>query len=119
MLINGSLYTGYDTLTNVSRDVGGNLFVSKTEENCLASYFPSSTAVVFCENKGMLSFVVTLSDSFKNETRGLMGTWNDDTDDDFTLPNGTVLPPSLTAKQIHFDFGVKCKSCSKISYRFL
>jgi len=65
----------------------------------------------------MLSFVVTLGDDYKNNTKGLLGTWNDNPDDDFTLPDGTVLPPSSTPKAIHFDFGVKCKYfCSNWAY---
>jgi len=38
----------------------------------------------------------------------LLGTWNDDPDDDFTLPDGTVLPSSSSLRDIHFKFGVKC-----------
>ena len=57
----------------------------------------------------MLSFVVALSEDYRNSTRGLLGTWNDDPNDDFTLPDGTVLSPSLTSRKIHFDFGVKCE----------
>ena len=57
----------------------------------------------------MLSFVVTPGDDYKNTTKGLLGTWNDNADDDFTLPDGTVLAPSLTSREIHFRFGLKCK----------
>ena len=57
----------------------------------------------------MLSFVVTPADDYKNNTKGLMGTWNDDPEDDFLLPDGTVIPPSSTSRGIHFEFGVKCE----------
>ena len=57
----------------------------------------------------MLSFVVTPAEDYKNATKGLLGTWNDNPDDDFTLPDGTVLSSSSTPKEIHFGFGVKCK----------
>ena len=60
----------------------------------------------------MLSFVVTPAELYKNTTKGLLGTWNDDPGDDFTLPDGTVLPSSSTLRQIHFGFGVKCKQIS-------
>ena len=109
ILIDQVNYEDYDKLTNQSVEVGRNLSVSKSEENCLQVSFPSTMSVNFCEKKEMLSFVVTPADDYKNTTKGLLGTWNDDPDDDFTLPNGTVLPSSSSLKEIHFKFGVKCK----------
>ena len=109
ILIDQAIYNGYNKLTNQSVEVGRNLSVSKPEENCLQVSFPSTMSVKFCEKKEMMSFVVTPAEDYKNTTKGLLGTWNDDPDDDFTLPDGTVLPPSSTLKEIHFGFGVKCK----------
>ena len=40
----------------------------------------------------MMSFIVTPGDDYKNATKGLLGTWNDNPNDDFTLPDGTELP---------------------------
>ena len=109
ILIDKLMYSGYNNLTNRSVEVPGNLSFSKPEENCLEVSFPSTTSVQFCEKKEMLSFVVTPGDDYKNNTKGLLGTWNDNPDDDFTLPDGTVLPPSSTSREIHYGFGVKCK----------
>ena len=117
ILIDGKNYSGYDKLTNQSVQVGSNLSISKPEKSCLQVSFPSTMSVKFCEKKEMLSFVVTPADDYKNKTKGLLGTWNDDPDDDFTLPNGTVLPSSLSLKEIHFKFGVKCKHI-RFSYLF-
>ena len=108
ILIDKAIYDGYNKLTNQSVEVGRNLSVSKPEKGCLQVSFPSTMSVKFCEKKEMLSFVVTPADDYKNTTRGLLGTWNDDPDDDFTLPDGTVLPSSSTLREIHFGFGVKC-----------
>ena len=109
ILIDQTTYSGYNNLTNQSVEVGGNLSVSKPQENCLDVSFPSTTSVQFCEKKEMLSFVVTLGDDYKNTTKGLLGTWNDNPDDDYTLPDGTVLSSSSTLKEIHYGFGVKCE----------
>lgn len=109
MLINGTLYPGINNLTNISRNVGGNLQAKKNEDNCVQVIFPSGSGVDFCVSKGMMSFVVALDTQYYNKTKGLLGTFNENKDDDFTLPNGTVLSPSITAKQIHYDFGLKCK----------
>ena len=108
ILIDQKNYEDYDKLTNRSVEVGRNLAVSKSEENCLQVSFPSAMSVNFCEKKEMLSFVVTPAGVYKNATKGLLGTWNDDPGDDFTLPDGTVLPSSSTLREIHFGFGVKC-----------
>ena len=109
ILIEETIYPNYANLTNQTIDVGGNLSFSKPEANCVEVYFPSTTSVQFCEKREMLSFVVTLSEDYRNSTRGLLGTWNDYPNDDFTLPDGTVLSPSSTSREIHFDFGVKCE----------
>lgn len=109
MLIDGTLYTDLNTLTNVSKDIGGNLRALTRTANCVEVSFQSGTGVEFCESQEMMSFVVTLSEDYFNKSKGLLGTYNDDPDDDFTLPNGTVLSPSMTARQIHYDFGLNCK----------
>ena len=109
ILIDSIFYDGYNKLTNRSIDIGGNLSASIPEENCLQVSFPSTTSVNFCEKKEMLSFVVTLGEDFKTTTKGLLGTWNDNPDDDFTSPDGTVFPSSSSLREIHFEFGVKCK----------
>ena len=108
-MINQTAFSGYNNLTNQSLEVGRNLSISKPEENCLEVSFPSTTSVKFCEKKEMLSFVVSLGDDYKNTTKGLLGTWNDNPDDDYTLPDGKVLSSSSTLKEIHYGFGVKCE----------
>ena len=107
-MIDSETYQGYDSLTNKSKGIGGNLSASIPEKNCLQVSFPSTTSVNFCVKKEMMSFVVSLSEDFKNTTKGLLGTWNDDPSDDFTMPNGTVLQSS-SLNEIHYSFGVKCK----------
>ena len=105
----GTLYSNFSSLTNQSIETAGNLLISKSDDDCLEVSFPSTTSVTFCVKKEMLSFVVSPGDDYKNSTKGLLGTWNDNTSDDFTLPDGTVLSLSSTAREIHFGFGVKCE----------
>ena len=109
ILFGGTPYFNFSSLTNQSIETAGNLSISKSEGNCLEVSFPSTTSVIFCARKEMLSFVVSPGDDYKNSTKGLLGTWNDNMTDDFMLPNGTVLSPSSTAREIHFGFGVKCE----------
>ena len=109
ILFGGTLYSNFSSLTNQSIETAGNLSISKSDDDCLEVSFPSTTSVIFCARKAMLSFVVSPGDDYKNRTKGLLGTWNDNTSDDFTLPDGTVLSPSSTDREIHFGFGVKCE----------
>ncbi|XP_068725626.1 mucin-like protein [Montipora capricornis] len=107
ILLEGEIYNDYNNLTNQSVSVGGNITFSKPEENCLEVSFPSASNVKFCEKKQSMLFVVSPAIDYKNATKGLLGTWNDNPDDDFALPDGSVLQPSSTARAIHFEFGVK------------
>lgn len=107
MYVNGSLYNDLNTLNNVSRIIGENLRASKKSAYCVQVVFKTGTGVEFCESKEMIHFVVSLSQDYFNKTKGLFGTYNRDLSDDFTLPNGTVLSPSISSRQIHYDFGLK------------
>ena len=109
MYINGTLYDKLDSLTNISEEIGGNLRAAKKNPDCVEVTFKSGSGVEFCEAKGMMSFVVTLSNEFFNNTKGLLGTYNNKPDDDFTLPDGTVLGSNINSSTIHYDFGLKCE----------
>lgn len=56
-----------------------------------------------------LGISVDMPETFKNETKGLLGNYNGVDSDDFILPNGTVLPSNMTDKQKFEDFGSHCK----------
>ena len=75
----------------------------------MTATFPSGISVTFSEVKGMMVIVFAAPESYKNKTKGLLGVWNDDPSDDFTLPGGSVLPTSSNQSTIHYDFGLKCK----------
>ncbi|XP_078352119.1 mucin-like protein [Oculina patagonica] len=106
LYIDGTLYAGYNDLTSDSKDIGGNLTAARKTDKCVEVGFQSGSRVEFCEDKGLMTFVVTLDDIYFDKTKGLLGTFNDNPDDDFTLPNGTVLSSSLSSSQIHYDFGL-------------
>jgi hypothetical protein len=106
-LVNGSVFD-YKNITNGSKEIGS-VSISREESNGLTALFPSGISVTFSEVKGMMTIVFGAPESIKNETRGLLGVWNDDPDDDFTLPDGSVLPASSNDSVIHYQFGLKCK----------
>ena len=110
MLIDGQLYNDYDSLTNSSVFVNGSLALSRPQGNSFLVTFPSGISVTVTELQGSHTIVCAAPTSFKGNTKGLLGTWNDDTLDDFLRPDGTMLPSNATGRQIHFDFGLHCKS---------
>ncbi|XP_059169376.1 mucin-like protein [Physella acuta] len=62
--------------------------------------------VSFTVNVGIknLELEMQVVKTLKNKTKGLLGNFNGKTNDEFTLPNGTILPPNLTESQIFYNF---------------
>ncbi|XP_053395504.1 uncharacterized protein LOC123523715 isoform X3 [Mercenaria mercenaria] len=87
-------------------------FRYKSEENNLAIIRRNDTLVVFFPNTGislnisvgvqMLSISATVPKIFKNKTKGLLGNFDGDPDNDFFTPNGSVLPSNLDEKEIFY-----------------
>lgn len=48
-------------------------------------------------------------DAFRNQTRGLLGNWNGDPDDDFLRPDGAILSTNASMEDIHYMFGEECQ----------
>ena len=59
-------------------------------------------------NNFLIIQIASLPASYQNNTRGLLGVWNGDPDDDLQRPDGTVLPPNSTLQEIHELFGELC-----------
>ena len=57
----------------------------------------------------MLSVVVTLPSAAQGQIEGLLGDMDGDANNDFRLPNGTVLSSDLSDSEIYYDFGLACK----------
>ena len=55
-----------------------------------------------------LAISVAMHTDYLRMTRGLLGNFDGDKENDFILPNGTILNSSLTDEEIYRDFGVKC-----------
>jgi len=77
--------------------------------------FPSGISVTISEVKESLSIVLALPAAFKNSTKGLLGTWNDNPDDDFLRPDGVTLPSNANGREIHFNFGLHWQVLSNTS----
>lgn len=55
-----------------------------------------------------LQFLMALPRVYETKTTGLLGTWNDDEDDDFQAPDGTIWDTDSSMADIH-DFGQLCR----------
>jgi hypothetical protein len=60
-------------------------------------------------NDSLLTIVVAFLPSYENSSLGLVGKWNGNMEDDFTLPNGTVLPIDMSESEIFYKFGEECE----------
>lgn len=43
------------------------------------------------------------------KTKGLLGFWNDNTNEEYLLPNGDFFSTASTMSQVHHSFGQQCK----------
>lgn len=116
MFVDGVVFQNYSTLTNISITLDGSVSVSRPENNSFLVAFPSGISVTITEVQGSLSIVFAAPTNFKGQTKGLLGTWNDNVVDDFLRPDNTTLPSNSTGRQIHFDFGLKCKFYSPLFF---
>lgn len=55
----------------------------------------------------MLSLDTVVPESFKNQTSGLLGNYDDDPENDFIKPTREVLPGNLNETQV-FYYGQTC-----------
>ena len=86
--------------------------VYETDNNTFGATFTNGAYLQAQEQNGFISLItVGLPKSFYNRTRGLMGIFNGDMDDDMTPRGGTdPLPLDSTLQTIHESFGITCKS---------
>ena len=87
-----------------------NLVLAEGSNDKVVVHFSASRiSVSFQEFKGILSILFSAPTTFKGRTKGLLGTWNDNPSDDFTLPDGIVVPSDASPEEVHYKFGLKCK----------
>ncbi|XP_077868996.1 sushi domain-containing protein 2-like [Saccoglossus kowalevskii] len=79
-----------------------------------AVFVTSGISVQFTASSGimMMSFVLIAPQTLMSNTQGLLGTWNNDPDDDFTRPDGVYISTTLSLHDIHYHFGMHCKYVS-------
>ena len=108
-LVNNTEFSDSSSFGTTPTVIENKVAVVKPDENRLILSTTSGTGISIRDEKNHLIITIVLEDKEFGKTKGLMGNWSGSEDDDWLLPNGTILPPPLTDEQIHFDFGEKCK----------
>ncbi|KAK7482356.1 hypothetical protein BaRGS_00026375, partial [Batillaria attramentaria] len=81
-------------------------FTLKRENSSLIVDFAvSEISLTISVGVKLLDIGVDMPTEHRNQTSGLFGNFNGDPNDDFILPNGTVLSPNITERQIFEEFG--------------
>lgn len=112
--VSSILNNGLDIQSVASQDLlieqgsSDQLSLQVDDSGTLVIITPGGATVMVSLQMSFLQTTVILSDNYVEDTRGLMGVYNGDPSDDFTLPNGTVLSGSLTEAEV-YTFGLQCK----------
>ena len=93
-----------------------NVIVRREQNNSYSATFTSGVYIKLEQefdsnnNPYVSTVIISIPDSFKNKTSGLLGSFNDDQTDDL-LPKNSATPLSLnsTLEDIHWNFGVTCE----------
>ena len=92
-----------------SEGLFNNVTVSYLGNDTVSIIFQSGPIVTAQNTNNLLLIqIASLPFLYKNTTKGLLGTWNGNPDDDLTRPDGNVLLPNSTLREIHEMFGEQC-----------
>jgi len=83
------------------------ILISRTEDSKYQILLPSGVSLIIISRFSMLNLIVILPNSLKSKTRGLLGNWNGNKNDDFILRNGNIIPITPSFETLHSDFGLK------------
>ena len=70
--------------------------------------FENGVVMIVKAANDILSFQLSIPETFYENTKGLLGVWNDKQEDDFLRPDGTAMPMDSTEEVIFYLFGEKC-----------
>ena len=99
------------TFDDLYEQIFDNVILTDLENNTIGAIFSSGAYIEAKADNGIISvLIVSLPDSFKGTTRGLMGIYNNDTSDDLTARGTTFsVPVDSSLEEIHYQFGISCK----------
>ncbi|XP_051047574.1 mucin-4 [Phodopus roborovskii] len=71
----------------------------------VSASFDGTVAISVIALSNILHASTSLPEEYRNHTRGLLGVWNDDPEDDFRMPNGSTIPRNSSEETI-FHYGM-------------
>jgi len=84
------------------------ILISRIEDSKYQILLPTSgVSLIIISRFSMLNLIVILPNSLKSKTRGLLGNWNGNKNDDFILRNGNIIPITSDFETLHSSFGLK------------
>jgi len=88
------------------------ILISRIEDSKYQILLPtSSVSLIIISRFSMLNLIVIIPNSLKSKTRGLLGNWNGNKNDDFTLRNGNGngnnIPITSDFETLHSSFGLE------------
>ena len=102
--------TGYEELdfdfVPIRNYDGGHVEVE--EEFSRNFMFENGVVIVIKASNDILSFQLSVPQTFRDNTKGLLGVWNGNQDDDFLRPDGTTFSVTSTEEEIFDNFGERC-----------
>ncbi|XP_059169377.1 mucin-like protein [Physella acuta] len=110
-LSNGTVFTAFAAMEGIGSHFQVELSDSKRSMEILAK----GVSMIVRVGVQSLELEMQVVKTLKNKTRGLLGNFNGKTNDEFTLPNGTILSPNLTESQIFYSFANQSNSCPNVS----
>lgn len=91
-------FSGLDNTTRIALDEAS---LARPNDQTLVASFSSGISVRVEVKTGLLIAVWAAPDNFKGDTRGLLGVWDGNTNNDFTARNGASISIDSSDRQIH------------------
>lgn len=86
-----------------------NVTVSSLGNNTISILFEGGIMIQAQNRNNFLVIeIASLPVSFQNNTKGLLGVWNGNPSDDLQRPDGQIIAPDSTLREIHETFGEHC-----------
>ena len=82
--------------------------LQRSLEDSIDVSFVNGISLTVSQSSGLLSFLIKVPLELHKMASGLLGNFNEDPSDDFTLRDGTMLEAGSSEEEI-YDFGQSCK----------
>ncbi|XP_046863081.1 protein mesh-like isoform X2 [Xenia sp. Carnegie-2017] len=83
------------------------VFLIKHNVTKIGIYFSSGVSVETKSIEDFLNYQISIPQKFKGNTSGLLGFWDDSTEKEFLLPNGSFIQTNSSDRTLHYEFGLK------------